>query len=139
MGGMFLFSAAIKIAHREAGLQLSIDSTAWFDAVTAGLLARTLPFVEMVIGLYCLFAPRRFARLAPAVVALSFFQVAIVQIGLKTSWREPCKCMGGVLGGTALWEALVRNFVVLGLIALAVIVGPWLSREVSKAGDGSGA
>jgi uncharacterized membrane protein YphA (DoxX/SURF4 family) len=106
LGAIFLYAAYTKLRESYLVFAMSIDSYQILPPNAVLGVARTLPWVELVIGAWLLIG----WRIAPAATAATTILAAFFGIMLYTYGRGltiDCGCFG--LGEALTWKTLLRD------------------------------
>jgi uncharacterized membrane protein YphA (DoxX/SURF4 family) len=119
LGAMFLYAAYTKLKESYLIFAMSIDSYQILppDAVLG--VARTLPWVELAIGLWLLIG----WRIAPAATAATTILAVFFGVMLFTYGRGitiDCGCFG--LGEAMTWKTLLRDGTLLAASAVLAVL-----------------
>jgi uncharacterized membrane protein YphA (DoxX/SURF4 family) len=130
LGAIFLYAAYTKLRESYLVFAMSIDSYQILppDAVLG--VARTLPWVELAIGLWLLVG----WRIAPAATAATvilgaFFGVMVFTYG--RGLQIDCGCFG--LGEAMTWKTLVRDGAFVAASAALAVMAWRKSQPVTEA------
>ena len=121
VGAVLLLAGAFKLGQAAwPGAAKRFGAPTW--------LARTLPWVEMVLGALLLAgAGGRW----PAVLAAALLAVFTLAVALRLRWQEPvpCGCLGESSSEPIGRDTLVRNVLLTGLAVVSAVRGdtggPW--------------
>ena len=127
LGVIFLYAAYTKLKESYLVFAMSIDSYQILPPEAVLGVARTLPWMELAVGVWLLAG----WRIAPAAVASTailgvFFSVMLFTYGRGVA--IDCGCFG--LGEAMSWKTLLRDGTLVGASALLA----WLSLRNSRAG-----
>jgi uncharacterized membrane protein YphA (DoxX/SURF4 family) len=126
LGSVFVYAAWTKLRDPWALFALSIDSYQLLPQWAVEVVARTLPWLELLIGLLLMAGLR--LRLASAITSLLLvlFLGLAVRARLK-GMQIDCGCFGP--GEALSWKTLLRDGTLLGssLVLNAVSFAPRLS------------
>jgi putative oxidoreductase len=127
LGAIFVYAAWVKLSLPWQLFAMSIDSYQLLPAGLVEVLARTLPWFELLLGLLLILG--RWLRVTSTVTSLLllvFFSL-IVRAALKGQ-EISCGCFGP--GETISWKTMLRDgSMVVGALFLAATA--WLSRPGS--------
>ena len=117
---VFITAALPKITD-VASFALSIDQYQLFPSVGVTLLALSLPWLELVVGLGLLVPQVQKSSRRLCATLLSLF-IAVHISALARGIEVQCACFGEESSGSSTVEALLRN---IGLLALAIAIIYW--------------
>jgi uncharacterized membrane protein YphA (DoxX/SURF4 family) len=115
LGGMWVTAGLAKLSQRGAGG----NSVAAFGLLPRGgadAVGRSLPWVELTLGLLLLAGLRTTAAAAASAALLLLFSLAIV-INLARGHRVECHCFGQIGRAPISWWSVARNS---GLVVMAL-------------------
>jgi uncharacterized membrane protein YphA (DoxX/SURF4 family) len=126
---VFITAALPKITD-VASFALSIDQYQLFPSVGVTLLALSLPWLELVVGLGLLVPQVQKSSRRLCATLLSLF-IAVHISALARGIEVQCACFGEESSGSSVDEALVRN---VGLLVLAIAILYWeqMHRKQTK-------
>jgi uncharacterized membrane protein YphA (DoxX/SURF4 family) len=119
LGAVFLYAAYTKLRQSWLLFALSIDSYQLLPEQGVLMLARTLPWLELAVGLLLLAGWNlRYVSIAAAALLTLFFSVMVIQYARGAGIDCGCFGVGEALSG----RTLARDSLLLaGAVALAVI------------------
>ena len=130
LGAIFLYAAYTKLKVSYLLFAMSIDSYQILPADAVLGVARTLPWIELAIGLWLLIG----WRIAPAATAATIILGAFFGVMLFTYGRGlqiDCGCFG--LGEALTWKTLVRDGSLVAASAALAVLAWTKSRVVTAA------
>jgi uncharacterized membrane protein YphA (DoxX/SURF4 family) len=121
LGAVFLYAAYTKLSQSWLLFALSIDSYQLLPEWAVLTVARTLPWVELSLGVLLVAGwQRRYASIGAAAMLLLFFSVMLFQYARGAG--IDCGCFG--VGEALSAKTLARDGVLLAA-ALALVVMSW--------------
>jgi len=125
LGGIFVYAAYTKLKDPWALFAMNIDSYKVLPLPAVQLVARTLPWFELLIGLLLIAGIfRRVATVATSILLLVFFSLMVR--AFATGQEINCGCFGP--GEAITWKTLLRDGSMLAG-ALFVTVMSFLRRR----------
>ncbi len=119
LGVMFLYAAYTKLKESYLLFAMSIDSYQILPPSAVLSVARTLPWVELVVGLWLLIG----WRVAPAAITATIILATFFGIMAFTYGRGvaiDCGCFG--LGEAMTWKTLLRDGTLVATSALLAML-----------------
>ena len=127
LGAIFMYAAYAKLAESWRLFAAGIASYEVLPMWTVEILARTLPWLELLVGVLLIVGRwRRVSTLATSVLLLVFFGL-MVRARIKGMTID-CGCFGP--GETISWKTLLRDGSMLAG-SLVVTVAAFLNRSPS--------
>ncbi len=125
LGVIFVYAAWTKLQHPWTMFALSIDAYQLLPEWAVLAIARTLPGLELVIGILLLtgFA-LRYVALAAALILAMFFSIMLFSWG--KGMAIDCGCFG--LGDALTWKSLVRD----GALLVSAMILAWSAFRVQR-------
>ncbi|OGY79271.1 MAG: hypothetical protein A3B74_00255 [Candidatus Kerfeldbacteria bacterium RIFCSPHIGHO2_02_FULL_42_14] len=123
VGSLFITSGILKLLQPTEEFIALVHGYRLLPFALVPLYARILPWFELVLGVFFLLGwYQKWAGFGIALLLVSFI-IALILVLARNIPLQNCGCFGGKLGallGEKPWEVLVRNFVLLGAVALVV-------------------
>ncbi len=114
-------AAGLGKLRDRAGTRKAVGEFGAPDRLVAPV-ALLLPVAELVVAIALLFATTRSAGALGALVLLGVFSTAI-GVSLARGRTPDCHCFGQLHSTPASWKTLVRNALLAGLAAVALVAG----------------
>jgi len=127
LGAVFVYAAYTKLRQSWLLFALSIDSYQLLPEWGVLALARTLPWIELALGLLLVTGwLLRYTSVAAAIVLAGFFSVMLLSYARGAG--IDCGCFG--VGEALSAKTLIRD----GALLLSVCILVWLSRSRGHSG-----
>jgi uncharacterized membrane protein YphA (DoxX/SURF4 family) len=122
LGAVFVYAAYTKLRQSWLLFALSIDSYQLLPQWAVLTLARTLPWMELTLGvLLAAGAWLRYTSIAAGAILALFFSIMVYQYAIGAG--IDCGCFG--VGEALSWKTLVRD----GLLLAGAIALVWCARR----------
>lgn len=133
LGFAFLLAGLSKVADGPGFLALRLRSLQVFPADWAGLIAGTVPWCEIGLGLWLLVGIAPCSAAITAAVVLLLFSALLLRLGAIVGWRSDCGCLVVIPAFSTIVGAVARNCLPIALcIVVARLRKPSLQAALGR-------
>ena len=121
-----ILAGAVGAVVAVAGANKVTDRDSWRAAARAqnvpGVVAKVLPFVELILGVCLVVLPLNAIVLGATTTLLLVFTV-FLGVQVATHSTVPCACFGGRSARPPRWRDVARNLGMIAALVVAAAIG----------------